>query len=100
MALHLRGNLWINIKAIELKNITKKFSGVPALDNVSLEINKNEIHALVGENGAGKSTLMNVLCGILIVAVTMVRSLLMEKKLGYYVRKMRSIVTFQWSIRK
>ncbi|MDR1536593.1 MAG: ATP-binding cassette domain-containing protein [Clostridiales bacterium] len=49
---------------LEMKSITKLFPGVKALDNVSLSVNKGEIHALVGENGAGKSTLMNVLSGI------------------------------------
>lgn len=49
---------------LEMKNITKLFPGVRALDNVNLEVEKGEIHALVGENGAGKSTLMNVLSGI------------------------------------
>ena len=47
-----------------MKNITKEFPGVKALDNVNLEVRRGEIHALVGENGAGKSTLMNVLSGI------------------------------------
>lgn len=47
-----------------MKNITKTFPGVKALDNVNLKVEKGEIHALVGENGAGKSTLMNVLSGI------------------------------------
>lgn len=46
-----------------MKNITKEFPGVKALDNVNLEVQRGEIHALVGENGAGKSTLMNVLSG-------------------------------------
>ncbi|MGN1179988.1 MAG: multiple monosaccharide ABC transporter ATP-binding protein, partial [Suilimivivens sp.] len=46
------------------KNITKTFPGVKALDNVNLQVEEGEIHALVGENGAGKSTLMNVLSGI------------------------------------
>ena len=46
-----------------MKNITKEFPGVKALDNVNLEVERGEIHALVGENGAGKSTLMNVLSG-------------------------------------
>lgn len=47
-----------------MKNITKLFPGVKALDNVNLSVEEGEIHALVGENGAGKSTLMNVLSGI------------------------------------
>ena len=48
---------------LEMKNITKTFPGVKALDNVNLRVERGEIHALVGENGAGKSTLMNVLSG-------------------------------------
>ncbi len=49
---------------LEMRGITKSFSGVKALDNVNLNVEEGEIHALVGENGAGKSTLMNVLSGI------------------------------------
>ena len=49
---------------LEMKNITKTFPGVKALDNVNLQVEEGEVHALVGENGAGKSTLMNVLSGI------------------------------------
>ena len=49
---------------LEMRNITKTFPGVKALDNVNLVVEEGEIHALVGENGAGKSTLMNVLSGI------------------------------------
>lgn len=49
---------------LEMKNITKTFPGVKALDQVNLQVREGEIHALCGENGAGKSTLMNVLSGI------------------------------------
>ena len=49
---------------IEMLNITKKFPGILANDNVSLQLEKSEIHALLGENGAGKSTLMSVLFGL------------------------------------
>jgi putative multiple sugar transport system ATP-binding protein len=48
---------------LEMKNITKHYPGVRALDNVSLSVERGEVHAIVGENGAGKSTLMNVLSG-------------------------------------
>jgi putative multiple sugar transport system ATP-binding protein len=49
---------------LEMRNITKTFPGVKALDNVNLSVQRGEIHALVGENGAGKSTLMKVLSGV------------------------------------
>src|SRR5215467_805344 len=49
---------------LEMKNITKEFPGVKALNNVSFRVMKGEIHCLVGENGAGKSTLMKVLSGV------------------------------------
>ena len=49
--------------AIEMRNITKTFPGVVANDRVTLQVKKQEIHALLGENGAGKSTLMSILFG-------------------------------------
>jgi len=49
---------------IELRNITKTFFGVKAVDDVSLSITKGEVHAIVGENGAGKSTIMKILGGL------------------------------------
>ena len=54
----------MTINILEMRNITKEFPGVKALDNVNLKVKRGQIHALVGENGAGKSTLMNVLSGI------------------------------------
>ena len=50
--------------AIEMLNITKRFPGIVANDNVTIQLKQGEIHALLGENGAGKSTLMSVLFGM------------------------------------
>jgi len=49
---------------LELRNITKTFPGVKALDNVGITVKTGEIHALMGENGAGKSTLIKIICGV------------------------------------
>ena len=53
------------VLAVQMENVSKYFGGICAVNNVSLEIRKGTIHALMGENGAGKSTLMKMLCGII-----------------------------------
>ena len=49
---------------LEMQDITKLFPGIVANDSINFNLQKGEIHALLGENGAGKTTLMNVLFGI------------------------------------
>lgn len=54
----------MNKPILQMKNITKEFPGVKALDNVNLELHEGKVMALMGENGAGKSTLMKILSGV------------------------------------
>lgn len=49
---------------VQLKNVRKEFPGVVAVDQVSLDLYKGKVHALMGENGAGKSTIMKMLIGL------------------------------------
>ena len=49
---------------LKVENVTKKFSGVVALNNVSFEVKAGEIHGIVGENGAGKSTMIKAIMGV------------------------------------
>src|SRR5919108_603924 len=53
------------IPLITIEHVTKRFPGVTALDDVSIDIAAGELHAIVGENGAGKSTLMKILSGVI-----------------------------------
>lgn len=54
----------MNEVIVEMHGISKSFGGIRALDQVHIELNKGEDHALMGENGAGKSTLMKILTGV------------------------------------
>ena len=58
------GKVMSNETVLRMANIDKRFGGVHALDNVTFEVRKGEVHVLMGENGAGKSTLMKILDGL------------------------------------
>jgi simple sugar transport system ATP-binding protein len=49
---------------LELRNATKRYAGIPAVDDVSIALQRGEVHAVVGENGAGKSTLTKIMAGV------------------------------------
>ena len=72
---------------LTMKEIDKSFPGVHALDHVSFEVRKGEVHALMGENGAGKSTLMMVLTGI--TKRIPERLLTRGRKLSFIIREKR-----------
>ena len=57
------------MKAVELRNITKRFGNVIANNSIDLDVNQREIHCLLGENGAGKTTLMKILFGLLLIPI-------------------------------
>ena len=60
------GSAMTNEPILSLSNISKAFPGVKALNHVSIDFYKGEVHAIVGENGAGKSTLMKIISGVYI----------------------------------
>jgi len=64
------GGINVGNNLLSIKNVTKDFNGNRVLKNINLDIEKGEIHALIGENGAGKSTLMNILFGMPVIHTT------------------------------
>lgn len=82
---------------LEMKNISKSFPGVRALDDVSLKVRRGTVHALMGENGAGKSTLINVFSGF--IMPTAEKFFLRVKESNSEIQRMHSKTVLQWCIR-
>ncbi len=80
---------------IEMLNITKRIRNFVANDNITFQLKKGEIHALLGENGAGKSTLMNVLFGLYQPEDGEIR--VNGKKVNMTIRMLQTTLELEWS---
>jgi D-xylose transport system ATP-binding protein len=75
------------MKLIEAERISKEYPGVKALDNVSISVEPEEVHAIVGENGAGKSTFLNILSGIIPYGSFEGRIKVLDKEVRFHISK-------------
>ena len=81
---------------IEMLHITKEFPGIIANDDITLQLKRGEIHALLGENGAGKSTLMSVLFGHYTPEKGVIKK--MARKLKLPILTMLQLLVSEWFI--